>query len=437
MQRFKLTMLVLVLMAAMLPLASHAQKPGMQYYRAGAQLQRQGNCEGAIEEYNKAITAEPTEYRYYFAKGMCEAKLKQYDAAIRTFRQTVQVNPAYTIAYVRLAQLYMAQRNYNGAIEALNSAYDNEQDQNRKLLFKMYSAKLLLKLNRPQEAQAELNKVKRDAPEDPRVLALEGDIYSAMNNYNQAISSYQAALSKMQDQPKTQTAQYYYKLGLAYFNAGDRARADEAWKNVVGTRYEQAVKSVIARSSARYFVAIAYGYYKAQMYEKALQYANEAVQKEPNNPLGYQLLGMVQVKQGQNQVAIANLNKAADNTEDDRGKSKLYGNMIKLQMNNGDYRGALATADRILANAPENVTVMSLKAQALYQLGQYRECIELTQVAIPKATNVNQTGELLFLQGQAAKKAGDTQLAREAFGKIKGGSFALAARKELEELSAR
>lgn len=417
-----------------------AQTPGLAEYKQGESLRKSGNCQGAIEQYNLAIQANGTQYRYYLSKGLCELKLKQYDPALASFSRVTQLKPDFGGAYIKMAQIYLYKKDYNAAISALNNAYNNEADVAKKLKYKNYVVKLLLKINKPQDAQNEVRAMKELAPNDPQVLAAEGDVYAALARWNESITSYENAVAVIEkaQQSIDITAKYYYGLALAYYNAGQKDKAEATADKFKTTKYYRRWVAMKNKSGAKYYVAIAMGYYKGAVYTKAIDYANKAVQAEPENPLGYRVLGLIQLKNGQAQQGIQSLLEAANKEKDPAQQSKIYASMIKIQFNEGDYQGALRTANQILAKSDKNAGVWGLKAQAEYLLGKHTDAINSAQKAVdfsPK--DPKRTAGFYFTQGLAANKAGNYEKAVEAFTKAMAGPFALAAKIERDAISAR
>lgn len=422
------------------PAALLAQGPGTAAFRQGADLRKAGNCDGAIVKFNEAINLERTNYRYYAMRGDCELKLRKYNESIQSYRQALQLNRDYTSGHIRIAMAYLRLKNYNSAIQALNSAYDGEKDQNKRLSYKLYAVKLLVRQNRPQEAMAELNKLKATAGEDARVLQQEGDIYAAQNNFPAAIASYQKALDKVKSQPIAQTAKYYYSLGQAYFKSGNTAKAKETWEPIKNTQLYKRAQQLMAVSGANYQIRVAQGYLRANLLDEAIEFSNKAIQAEPANGAGYQMLAMVQMRKSQTSQALANLNKAAELQQDEAKRNKLYSSIVSRQFNSGDYAGALNTANKILAKNPTNAAVLGLKAQAEYQLGQFQNAIATAEKAI--AAGKGDQGKVAayqFTQGLAAKRAGQLDQAKTLFSAVQKAAspFRFAARNESEKLAAR
>lgn len=420
------------------------QGPGFSAYKEGETYRKANDCNQAIAKYNEAISLEPTNFRYYVRKGQCLIQLKRYDEAIQAFEQAVNYNKNFSQGYIMIAKLALQQKDYAKAIQYLEKAYQNEGDANKKIVYKSYVVKLLIRENRASDALNSLQQLKQDIPEaaqDPRVLSAEGDIYGAMQRWDQAIQSYQLALNRVASLPKEQKARYYFQLGRAYYESGDTKKADEIWANVQGTRYEKAVKALKLRSGPKYNIAVAQGYYKAKAFDEALEQINQAIPKakEPSDiVLVYQFQGMVYYQKGQLQQAITAFAKAAQTETDPSKKTKLYNLMIKLQFANGDYNGALETANKILQAQPNNHAILFSKAQAEYQLGNYSAAVASLERAIANAPqNRTLLASYNFLLGMAAKKAGDVNRADKAFKEANVPPFKYAAMEELKKLRQR
>lgn len=109
-----------------------------------------------------------------------------------------------------------------------------------------------------------------------------------------------------------------------------------------------------------------------------------------------------------------------------------------MQYNGGDYAGVISTADRILEKNPNDASTLLLKAQALYLLGRHGEVISIAERLVNLlGTDAAKVSQTYFLMGLAAKKSGQVEKAREAFGKVTHPAFKVAAKVESDKLSAR
>ena len=68
-------------------------------YFIGLEYQQQRLCDKAIEEFDKAIEADPKFAEPHHRKGMCYAELGEYHQALIEFSKAIDLNPFFTQAY--------------------------------------------------------------------------------------------------------------------------------------------------------------------------------------------------------------------------------------------------------------------------------------------------------------------------------------------------
>ncbi len=432
---------LLFFLVLIIPVAYPQAGPGVPSYKKGMNYMKTGDCASAVRYFDEAIQLEPINFVYYVRKAQCLMKLKKYDEAKQAFLKAAEVNKNFAAGYVMAAKIAFKQKRMSEAIKYFNMAYEVEGDLSKKLKYKIFVVKLLAKDGRANEALSELEKLKSDIPKaanDPRVLVAEGDIYAAMNRWDQAIAGYQRAVDRMKTTgDKQKLAPYYFKLGLAYYKSGNEQMANQVWANLAGTKYAKRVAQIKQMGGAKYFLAVAIGYFKASAYDNALEYAQQAISKaKPNEKVfAYKLTAFIYAKKGETQQAISYFAKAAQEEKDPRKRTSIYSTMIKMQFNNGDYSGALATANKILQANPNNHKILFLKGQAEYQLGQYSAAVSTLEKAIAAAGNNRKiTSVYNFLLALAAKKAGDVNKALKALKAANFGSLRAAVREEMKKL---
>lgn len=419
-----------------LPAVIYAQGPGSASFKAAEQMRKQKNCAGAIAKYDEAIKMEPSNYKYYYGKGKCLSKTDP-NAAVAAFSEATKYKEDFSPAYASIAKIYVKKKEYDKAVQYFNLAFKYESDVNRKVIYKQTIVSILLKQERASEARTHVDQVKSLSPQDPRIPAMDGDVYGAQNQWAQAKDSYQRAVDLAKDLPPTTSAKYWYGLGLAYSKLGNTAEADKAWKNVpTNSPYYRKIKSDQSKSSHSYYYKLAVGYYKCGEDEEALSNLRKAVELTPTFSGGYKLMGIINYKKGRSQEAITNLTKAVDSEADANKKANLYNLMIKIQSGAGDYAGAIATANKILEKAPNTLGVVFQKGVAEYKIGQYNQAISSAERALTMApADPNKKAQYYFLLGLAAKKAGDMEKAKKAFKDAMFGPYKAAANNELSKIS--
>ncbi|MCS7297046.1 MAG: tetratricopeptide repeat protein [Bacteroidia bacterium] len=411
-----------------------AAKEAQEYYR-------NKQYDLALQKYEEAIRLEPTQAIYHARKAETLVQLKRTKEALQSYQKALELNPGLTAIYGRIAKIHIQEKNYPAAIEALNQAYAKDQDVNRKMNYKLNAVRLLTMQGRAQEALSELNAFKSQLPQladDPRVLYAEGEVQLALNNPQGAISVFQRAYDKTRDLPIAQSARYTYGLALAHYRAGNTAEYERYAKQIENHPYGRRLKAAVARTGAAYNLSIALAYFKSGALDEALEYVNEAAKTKDRLNQVYVMQGAILFRKGRVAEAAQSFLQAAASEPDEKKRSALYTRTVRLQYNAGDYAGAVSTADRILEKNPNDANTLLLKAQALYLLGRYGEVISTLERTIPLlGTDAAKTSQAYFLMGLAARKGGQVDKARDAFGKVAYPRFRVAAKVELDKLAAR
>jgi tetratricopeptide (TPR) repeat protein len=279
------------------------------------------------------------------------------------------------------------------------------------------------------------------APGDPRVLVAEGDVNVALGNHAAAMSAYDGALSRYgADVPPNEKCKITAKKAVAMYKSGDVAGSKSVVETQLRTQCPQFVAFVTSQTQgvAMKSLAVANGYIKANMLDEAMENINKAIEAGDRNAIAFKMQGLVYMKKGQLQQAVMAFQKAAEAETDPAKKAALYKIMVKAQFSGQMYREVATTADLILQTNQEPVTrgqILLMKAQALYQLGQYQQAIEAAKAGLAVVSTPPQQAVYHFVIAMSAKKAGDVNAAREAFTAAMGGSaFRIAAKTELSAL---
>lgn len=430
--------LAIAFLACWLPLSAQSGKAA---YQEAEQYRKNKQFDLALQKYDEAIRLEPTKAVYHVRKGDVLVQLKRQPEAIQAYQKALELNPGLSAVYTRLARIYIQQKNYAAAVDVLNQAYAKEQDVSKKLLYKTNVIRLLNVQGRSQEALSEIGALKSQIPQvadDPRILYVEGETHLALNNPQAAIAAFQRAYDKTRDLPIAQNAKYTYGLALAHYKAGNTAEYDRYAKQIENHPYGKRLKAAVAKSGAVYNLRIAQAYLKVGALDEAMEYVNEAAKTKDRLNMVYQMQGIILFKKGRTAEAAQSLLQAAANEPDEKKRASLYSRTIRLQYNAGDYAGVVSTADRILEKNPSDGGTLLLKSQALYLLGRYGEAVSTLERLIPLlGTDAAKTSQAYFLMGLAARKAGQAEKAREAFGKVTHPAFRVAAKVEADKLSAR
>ena len=88
----------------------------VRYYEQGLKLYQQYKYQEAIINYDKAIAANPDNYKVYTSKGIALCFQGNYKAGMEMIQKTMEMKPDYVPAFYDMAMGYKLQRNYDKAI---------------------------------------------------------------------------------------------------------------------------------------------------------------------------------------------------------------------------------------------------------------------------------------------------------------------------------
>lgn len=92
------------------------------YCNSGLKKLELENYQGSIEDYDKAVQLEPSNYDAYLNRGRCKYALKDYNNAIADFTIAIKINPNCNKAYSYRGQAKNRLKDYEGSIEDCTKA---------------------------------------------------------------------------------------------------------------------------------------------------------------------------------------------------------------------------------------------------------------------------------------------------------------------------
>jgi len=78
---------------------ARANPLGNSFFYSGVEKYEQGDYQGAIADYSKAIEINPQDADYYFIRGLAKSRLKNRQGAIADYNKAIAINPQYVLAY--------------------------------------------------------------------------------------------------------------------------------------------------------------------------------------------------------------------------------------------------------------------------------------------------------------------------------------------------
>jgi tetratricopeptide (TPR) repeat protein len=247
------------------------------YIRMGDDYFEKGQYDTAIATYNEALQLNPKDVNTYYKRGLARYYLGDYEGAISDYTQALQINPYYGKVYAKIGMARYSLGDYEGAIADYNQA---------------------IRLN-PNDAIAYKNRAD--------VRSQIGDTQGAFEDYTQAIKINPTLLKDKQRFPQKITvnphdAASYKKRGNSRAELGDYEGAIED--------YSQAIK--LNRNDADAYYHRGNYRYDLGDYLGAIEDYNQVIKLKPNDAEAYYNRGNSRYNQGDKQAALEDFQKAAD-----------------------------------------------------------------------------------------------------------------------------
>lgn len=148
---------------------------------------RLNKMEQAHDLLKEAITATPTEIRYYQELAQVCYMQEKYQEMLDVAQEATHLMPDNAIPYYLQAQAYRKLGDDIHAIATLTQAICKKEDFTEAYLMR---CRLLLDMHQFSEAQSDMEILLQKKPEDEETLLLAGEIQQCLNNTPQAISFY-------------------------------------------------------------------------------------------------------------------------------------------------------------------------------------------------------------------------------------------------------
>ena len=296
----------------------------------GLRLAYQGDYNGAIAKYNKALHLNPNSYRAYGNRGNAYSDLRQYKQAIEDYNKIITMYPnlAYT-AYICLGNVYSDLQNYNEAINDYTKSIELISDE--ALSYCNRGTAYAIGLKNYNAAIVDFSKAIELNPNFAEAYSNRGLAYYNLRNYNQAIDDYNKAILLNPDD-----AEAYYNRGLAYYNLRNYNQAIDDYNKTIelnpdyiaynsrGIVYKRLgnIKQAIddfnkaIQLNPDYIEVyinrgVVYGVF-LEDYSQAIADFNKVIQLNPDYALAYHLRGLCYKELGENDKAQEDFAKAKE-----------------------------------------------------------------------------------------------------------------------------
>jgi tetratricopeptide (TPR) repeat protein len=159
------------------------------YYHRGLAFMAMGRMDRALDDINKAIALDPSDYYAYINRGLANSETGQVDKAIEDFDKAVSLNPRSYEAYNNKGMVYGKIGLFGNAIEQFNKSIDIKPNSlaygNRGLAYSL--------IGDYDRALQDLNNAIELDNNDAGSYGARGNLYLKTGNSELAVSDFQKA----------------------------------------------------------------------------------------------------------------------------------------------------------------------------------------------------------------------------------------------------
>jgi len=203
----------------------------IEFFNQGNEFYKQSKFEEAVKSFDQALSLLKDQ-RYYYQKGLALLKLNKNKEAEDAFKSAIAVNDSFDLAYVALASLQTANKDYEGALKSYEKALSITSNENLKGSIKDASLKTYLiagnnayKEKKYDQSIGWMMKLLAVSPSDEAYLGLAKS-YIEKKKYNDAAAALDSA--KAIKKTVTDGALAYY-AGLIQLNKGEDSKAIDSF----------------------------------------------------------------------------------------------------------------------------------------------------------------------------------------------------------------
>jgi tetratricopeptide (TPR) repeat protein len=230
-------------------------------YEQGLRSYDSGDYSAAIETFNEVLSLNPQFVDGYNFRGNAYAALGDYENALNDYTKAIEVDPLLPHSYYNRGRIYSFLKKYSEALSDLQKSIELDS---ANFTYRA-NGNIGLIYHRQGDYQKALEAFEKAIAADNTkadTFYYRGETYTALENYEAAISDYQAAITR------------FTPYDLAYQSLG-------------------------------------YAYYKTDQFDQARQALHQAISISPNSAAAHFYLALVDLAAGDMETATATISKAS------------------------------------------------------------------------------------------------------------------------------
>jgi len=164
---------------------------GVSLNISGDKLYENGDLQGAIDEFNRALLIDPSNVNVHNSLGVCYGLQGEYESAIEEFKAVASIDPGEYMAMFNLGLVHTLSKQPERALEFFLNA-DKINGEVYEVAFQ--SGKLYFESGDLDKAKLFLERAAKLDPDSAAVHRYLGDCYAAGNLTQDAITAYKKAI---------------------------------------------------------------------------------------------------------------------------------------------------------------------------------------------------------------------------------------------------
>ncbi len=380
----------------------------------------------ALQAVNEAIKLAPSAERYHQFKGQMHMALGNTDEALKAFRESLKHNPNLYFSYLALGDIYLIREQFQHAEEQYRLAMRVHHEA-APAAVKL--AKLMLILGRTDEADSVLQAAALQHGDDPEIKLYQGVVCLESGELAFAEMHFKKLLN---DHPKFNLAKAFLAISIInhdqkqaaellneLIEAGQQSpelMAATAMLSFKQRHFKEAADYLISvcRTSLAYpswFITLSQSLVALNQLEEAQQVLQRLLQRGDNDR-AHVMMAMIDIRQD-------NLDQAIDRLQTIDTDSPHYRAALKQRMQAHhqaqQWSQALAVADEILKDNPDNHEAVVVKAYALTHLEKTQQALVTLHEALSNEQLADAANDLHLYAGLLLDDLGDYDAAWDHF----------------------
>ncbi len=283
---------------------------------------QQNDLINAIKNYSKALEfkSEATNgYKIadiYLNRGLCRQTLQSYQGAIADFDEALTIKPEYVKIYQAKTAAYIYSKQYQEALKCANKGLEIKPNDPELICKK---GETLSKMKKYDEAIITLKLLLEDNPRNKKAMKFIAHNYQMKKNWDSALKFFsEAIISDPLDYAS------FYDRGIAYAETKDTTKA---LKDIRHAMQLDSLEKWVGYNNIAYFIKL-----EQKDYKGAIGMFDKAIALNPNFPYAYSNRGFAKLQLGDMKGAYQDVKKSLLM---DNKNSYAYKNLALIYLKDG------------------------------------------------------------------------------------------------------